>query len=461
VRAPRWLVPTVVGAAVLGGLSLLLPGSPGYDQWSWLLWGREIVHADLSLAGGTSWKPLPVALTTIDALFGRAAPALWLATVRAFGVLALVEAFRVARRLAGGRAAGLAAAAAALAGLVLTAHAYAVMVGGSETAVVLLSLLAIDLHLAGRPRLALASAWGAGLVRPELWPVLLAYGLWLAWREPGARPLAAALGAALAVLWFVPDWLVEGNPFYGAALARVDTPLTYGGHPDPIGRAVFDVRHELLAPFATGAAVALAAGLLASARTRRIDPLAVIVVAALTWIAVDLALLGAGYAGAVRYFFGPLAVLAVAGGAGWARLGRVGGTSGVAVVATLLAVWVALDAPSRFAHFARQEAFVETQAGAARTLPAAIDAAGGPRRLLACGHPAVPLFTGPMIAWDLGVPPARLDPRSAHATVVFQERGRPRSPFAPAGSRARRVAAANAHWRILTARCLPSSRTRS
>jgi hypothetical protein len=327
--------------------------------------------------------------------------------------------------------------------------------------VVLLSLLAIDLHLAGRRRLALAAAWGAGLVRPELWPVLFAYGLWLGWRDPGARWLAGGLGAALAVLWFVPDWLVVGNPFYGADLARVDSPLTYGGHPDPIGHAVFDIRHELLAPFATGAAVALAAGLLASARTRRLDPLAAVVVGALTWIAVDLALLGAGYAGAVRYFFGPLAVLAVAGGAGWGRLGRSTGTPGLAGVAAVLAAWVALDAPARLAHFRRQEAFVEAQAGAAGALPAAIDAAGGPRRLLACGDPAVPLFTGPMIAWDLGVPPARLDRPSANATVIFQERGRPHAPFAPPGSRARRVAAANAHWRILTARCLPPSRTRS
>jgi hypothetical protein len=38
----------------------------------------------------------------VDALFGRAAPELWLATVRALVVLALVEAFRVARRFADG-----------------------------------------------------------------------------------------------------------------------------------------------------------------------------------------------------------------------------------------------------------------------------------------------------------------------------------------------------------------------
>jgi hypothetical protein len=458
VRAPRWLVPTLVGAAVLGGLSLLLPGSPGYDQWSWLLWGREIVHDDLSLSGGTSWKPLPVAFTTVFALFGHAAPDLWLATVRAFGLLALVEAFRVGRRLAGGGTPGVAGGVVSVAGLVLAAHAYAVMVGGSETAVVLLALLAVDLHLAGRRRLALAVGWGVGLIRPEMWPVLFAYGLWLAWREPPARRLAAGLGASLAVLWFIPEWVVAGDPFYGAALARVPTPLTYGGHPDPVGHAFSDLRHELLAPFAAGAAVALVLGLVASARSRRPDALVVVALAALAWIGVDLGLLAVGYAGAVRYFFGAMAVLAVAGGAGWGRLASLAGAPGVVVVAVALAVWSGLDAPDRVQHFRREQAVVQVQAGAEQTLAAAIDAAGGPRRLLACGVPVVPMFTGPMIAWDLGVAPARLQRRGPR-TVIFQEREWRRAPFAPRAPRAARVAASNAHWRILTTRCARSSRT--
>ena len=460
VRAPRRLVATVVAAAVLGGLSLRLPGSPGYDQWSWLLWGRELVHDDLSLYGGTSWKPLPVALTTVDALSGHAAPELWLATVRAFGLLALVEAFRVARRLAGGGAAGALAGAVAVVGLALAAHAYAVMVGGSETAAVLLALVAVDLHLAGRRRLALVAGWGVGLIRPEMWPVLLAYGLWLGWREPAARRLAAGLGAALVVLWFLPEWIVEGDPLYGAALARTDTPLTYGGHPDPVGHALFDVRHELLAPFALGAGVALALGLLASARTRRLDALAGVVLGALAWIGVDLALLADGYAGAVRYFFAALAVLAVAGAAGWGRLARRAGAPGLAVAAVALAIWVGVDTPDRLAHFGREESFVAAQAAAERTLGPAIEAAGGPRRLLACGHPRVPLFSGPMIAWDLGVAPAQLD-EHGQLTVIFQERARARSRFGPPAPRAARVAATNAHWRILTTRCLPPGRARA
>ncbi|HEY2636020.1 MAG TPA: hypothetical protein VGI54_01415, partial [Solirubrobacteraceae bacterium] len=221
---PRPLVLILLVAAALGGLSLLLPGRPGYDQWSWLLWGRELAHGHLVLESGTSWKPLPVVFTTLYAPFGGAAPDLWLATVRAFGVLALVEAFRVGRRLAGAGAAGTVGGVVAVTGLALAAHAYEVTVGGSETLQVFLALLAVDLHLAGRRRAAFLAGWGVGLLRPEMWPLLGLYGAWLAWREPGTRRLVAGLGLVLLALWFGPPWLAAGDPFYGARLARVYTP---------------------------------------------------------------------------------------------------------------------------------------------------------------------------------------------------------------------------------------------
>src|SRR4051794_16567270 len=82
-RAPRHAVTVACSAAALAGLSLLLPSAPTYDPWAWILWGREILHLDLATTGGPSWKPLPVLLTTPFALFGAAAPALWLVTARA------------------------------------------------------------------------------------------------------------------------------------------------------------------------------------------------------------------------------------------------------------------------------------------------------------------------------------------------------------------------------------------
>ena len=61
------------GALVIAALSLLIPSTPSYDPWAWLVWGREIVHLNLHTTGGPTWKPLPVLFTTVFALFGKAA----------------------------------------------------------------------------------------------------------------------------------------------------------------------------------------------------------------------------------------------------------------------------------------------------------------------------------------------------------------------------------------------------
>src|SRR5438105_13389896 len=86
-------------ALVIGALSLLIPSTPSYDPWAWLVWGREILHVDLQTTGGPSWKPLPVVFTTIFSLFGKAQPDLWLVLARAGAVMAALMAFKLARRL--------------------------------------------------------------------------------------------------------------------------------------------------------------------------------------------------------------------------------------------------------------------------------------------------------------------------------------------------------------------------
>ena len=80
-RVPALAVPRVavryrVALAVLAltALTFLIPSAPTYDPWAWIVWGREILHLDLSTVDGPSWKPLPVLLTTPFALFGGLAP---------------------------------------------------------------------------------------------------------------------------------------------------------------------------------------------------------------------------------------------------------------------------------------------------------------------------------------------------------------------------------------------------
>src|SRR5436305_6082567 len=102
----------------------VLPTVPSYDPWSWIVWGREVSDPALSftVGGGPSWKPLPVIFTTVFGLFGGAAPALWVITARAGGLLALVAAYRLAARLVGGpRAAASVGGLLAAAGVALTA----------------------------------------------------------------------------------------------------------------------------------------------------------------------------------------------------------------------------------------------------------------------------------------------------------------------------------------------------
>src|SRR4051795_12628008 len=116
-RVPALSVPRVavryrvaLAVLVLTGLTFLGPSAPTYDPWAWIVWGREILHLDLSTLEGPSWKPLPVLLTTPFALFGPLAPDLWLYVARAGAIAGVVLAFRLARRLGGGVVGGTAAA---------------------------------------------------------------------------------------------------------------------------------------------------------------------------------------------------------------------------------------------------------------------------------------------------------------------------------------------------------------
>src|SRR3954470_18529933 len=116
-RVPALSVPRVavryrVALAVLAltALTFLMPSAPTYDPWAWIVWGREVLHLDLSTVGGPSWKPLPVLFTTPFALFGGLAPDLWLFVARAGTIAGVVLLFTLGRRLAG-IAGGVAAAA--------------------------------------------------------------------------------------------------------------------------------------------------------------------------------------------------------------------------------------------------------------------------------------------------------------------------------------------------------------
>src|SRR5581483_10977732 len=69
------------------------------------------------------------------------------------------------------------------AGGFITANA----LGYSEGLMTAIVLIAVERHLDGAPRHAFAVGFFAALDRPEIWLFWGSYGVWLWWKDPGAR----------------------------------------------------------------------------------------------------------------------------------------------------------------------------------------------------------------------------------------------------------------------------------
>jgi len=217
-------------SVALAAFSLTYPSTPSYDPWSWLIWGRELFHGQLILAGGSSWKPLPVIFTTAAAAFGSAQPDLWLLVARTGAVLTVLMATKLALRItwhwclhgrednwfAGldrfGKAAAIApallAAAIALAGTTFTpTYPGNMLLGYSEGLMVAATLIAAERAWDGHHRQAFALGIIPALDRPEFWPIWGLYGLWLIWKHPETRALVVGMVVLMLALWVVPQRL--------------------------------------------------------------------------------------------------------------------------------------------------------------------------------------------------------------------------------------------------------------
>jgi hypothetical protein len=448
-----------IAAAVLGlaALSFLLPSAPTYDPWAWIIWGREVLHLDLSTTDGPSWKPLPVMATTVFAAAGDVAPDLWLFTARAGALAGVVFAFRVARRL-GGTPAGIVAAVAYAAAPWSLRNA---ALGNSEGLLVALALAAVDRHAAGARRAAFGLGLGAALLRPEAWPLLGLYAGWLAWRDPGARLLVAAGLAAIPICWFLPELWGSGDPLramHRARDPRLDSPAFAD---DPVGEVLRQFWEMLTVPLWVGGGALLAAGLAARAPTRAELRLAVaLLAAAAVWVAEVALMTSDGFSGNSRYLVLPAAVACVliGAGAGWGL--RAAGVRG-ALGAAAATAGVALAATPWATELDRVMINVQNAARVTDQLDSVLTQAGGSHALLACGEPYTGPFQVPLLAWHLGVHTSRvrLDPRAP--AVIVRTRNRPHGPAVPTlahvGDAATlRTLAAGRHWRVVV-RCRPGS----
>jgi hypothetical protein len=410
------------GLLVVAVVSLLATRTPATDPTAWLIWGRELAHGTLTTTGGPSWKPLPVAVTTVLAPLGQEpAAAGWLVVSRFGGLVALVLAARVACRLGGGRAGGVAAA-------VLLALAadflYDAGRGGSEGIVVALALGAVDLLLRGRHEATFAVGAAAVLVRPEIAPLLVCAGVLLL-RRPARRARTAVLvsgaGAAVVALWLVPERIASGNWLGAATRAQLPAPDTPGASAFPFLMTFVHGAIVLAVPAWLGALQALIDAW--RARPRRLEDRLVLALAAaaalMTLIVAGLA--QAAFTGNNRYLLLPAALVCVLAGVGLPRLAaRVRAARRSVVALAALALAAASVGVSVVLLAARATQLVDYQRAYGRQLPELIARAGGGDAVRRCGPVGASLLQRMAVAWRLHLRtdqvPAGVDP---HARTVI------------------------------------------
>jgi hypothetical protein len=419
--------PLVIATALCVALalaSLALPSGPGYDQYAWLIWGRDLAHFGLSVHGsGTSWKPLPALIDALLTPLGRGAADGWLVVARAGAVFAVFMAFRVAWRLAPpglGLLAGLIAAAS----LALT-HEWVRLAGtgNSEGLMVALGLLAVDRHLDGRRGQAFALLVAAGLIRVEMWPFTAAYGLWLAVRSGGWERVGLALGVLAGPLfWFGGDWLGSGR--LTTASDRALRPIP--GSPGIAAHPALAVLEEAYTMLPLPAWIAIAAGLITALARRRLTPLVALAGCAVAWTAVVAAMAARGYGGLPRFVFMASALDSVAAGIGAAvvirELARRNLVAGRALALAASAAF-AFGALPNGRLLPADLAGIDKVADTDAALADSVQTAGGPGSVLRCGSPTTPWYVVTAVAWDLGVAANDVHDRpSGGRPVVFRQR---------------------------------------
>src|SRR6185312_9786492 len=249
-----------------------------------------------------------------------------------------------------------------------------------------------------------------GLIRPEWWPFLGLYAIWLWFREPSFKSpvLRLVLLAGLAVQpigWFVPPWVTTGQPFLAASHAA-----DYNGHlGSDVLRSILarGLRDQLLPAFIL-AAVAV---VITWVRDRNRTILAVAAFIAGWWVVVVGETLD-GYPGLERFFLPAAALTTVLGGVGLAELARVaGGLAGslrrpvTAGVAGVLAAACVPFSTAQITVVRHDETFASQGVHLLDTLTQAVAAAGGKAGVLPChtSFTAINHSAQTALAWKLGV----------------------------------------------------------
>src|SRR5205823_9574687 len=92
--------------------------------------------------------------------------------------------------------------------------------GEAEPLMVGLFLSAVDQAMIGRRRSSLALLLLASLLRPEVWPIMFAYSVYLWLPARNCRLWVIAAWGLLVLLWFGGDWWGSGSPFLSSTRAK-------------------------------------------------------------------------------------------------------------------------------------------------------------------------------------------------------------------------------------------------
>lgn len=386
---------------MLAALTVTIPAGPSYDPWAWIVWGREILNGDLETATGPSWKPLPIFFTVPFAIFGSHAPDLWLLVARgaALGAVAVGA-------LLGHRLAGRVGAVGAGGFLLLTTPWlwHEVLVGFSEGAVILCVFLWVERCLADRHGHAFAAGIAAGLLRPEAWPLVGLYAVWLVLRDRRRLRWVAPGLALLPVLWLLPELWGSGSLWRAAERAQEVGPDSPALAARPAAAVVEGAIGLLPGVVRIGLLLAVLMLALRLVPRRAATTTAVLAAVAIAWLAEVAVMAELGYSGIQRYLFVPGAIGCVIGGAGFAwailalferRAGSRFAGAGVVVLTALAGLGTARAASGYddvLDIVQRREAITDE-------LIVAVARSGGERRLEECGDLYATAFLTPNVAW--------------------------------------------------------------
>jgi hypothetical protein len=402
---PGWA--TAVALVMFSTLLILWAKTrPGFDPFGWLVWGHQTLHLNLDTNGAPSWKPLPYVFDVPYAVFGKSALWLWMITAVSLGLAGMIFAGRIAYRLTNASperryAAICAAMVAGLSVLGIRDYAHYILSDQSDTVIVTLVLASIDCHLSGRSRWAIALGVLAALGRPEVWPFIGIYALWMFRREPPMRLYIVVALAVIPLLWFGIPALTANSFFVAGNLAEHSPRALHTGQLAGVLDRFFDL-HFLPVQLAALLAIVLAA-------LRRDRTTLILAAGAAAWVIVEIAFAYHGWPALPRYVFEPAAVLGVLAGVavGWvlADPPRLSSPRGLAGVLLSLAL-VGTSIPGAVARVRDERKDLYHERGRTRQidrLGAVIGRLGGPAKITACGQPVTEVAFQSVLAFELGL----------------------------------------------------------